>query len=1272
MSFAAVLARLQQIENPFPGLRPFDTSEAHLFFGRDQQIAELLNRLERHRFVAVVGLSGSGKSSLVRAGLIPALRRGPIAEAKARWRIVVMRPAGAPFASLASELKRQAFDPQGLRQSSHGLVETAKQLGPDESLLLVVDQFEELFRYKEQEGLRAETKRTRVDSASETAEFVQLLLTASRRLPPIFIVLTMRSDYLGDCAEFRDLPEKLNDSQYLVPRLTREQRQETIQGPLGRVEISPSLLQRILNDTGDEPDQLPVLQHALMRTWEFWRRADPDHTRRIELVDYEAAGCFENALNNHADELLKGVDEKIAERIFRRLTIRGFDNRERRDPATLAELWAVNAADTPKARQKVCDVIDHFRKGSAAFLVPRAEQVPELAPDDYLDITHESLIREWAKLRQWLNEESEWRTRFLGIVGDARLWERHGGNLWRDPELQTALNWWQAANPNPVWAERYSTEPGNADFESAQKFLEHSRRARDDEARRERMRRKRRAALLVGFTVSVALLTMVFFILTLKMRRADRKSIARQLLAESFYDSTNPTKLQDSILLAAQSARFEPNELNTYALEQGLSVLQNPVVGLQTKDPILTVAFSPDGQYIAAGGWDKIIHLSRKNGIEAAHLDAKGVVTSVVFTPDGKYLASGADDGFVRIFEVESRKEIWRSGLLGVVRKVAFSPDSRYVGEASDYSASITAWRDPHAQSIFLPQTEVQSIVFSPDGAHVATGGVDKTVRLFDMRGKEVWPKKTFNGSVRSLAFSPHGRLVAAASDDKTARVFDAENGRQIWLVLEERGVRSVAFSPDGHFLATGGADRTARVFDIGSEDASSALAAPNRAVGAGPKTQDQRRRPPEVSHLSHDNAVNAVAFSPDSGRYVLTASDDSTARLFETLTSREVTRHVHAGGALAIAFSSDGQYIATAGVDGVVSISNTSDHSEMMNIPEKPDEGFAQMSASVDGHFLATLSSDSTVRVLDLSNANVVCGPFVPRGASFSDIAVSNGGTLVAVGGEAGLAAFQCDAGKQVGLPRLTRAGVVNSIDMTPDGRYVAALFQTDNTLQVIDASNGKPQWSKPSKDELTVVAFSPSGAMLAAAGKGESVSIFRTSSGEPVGRKLPHKFEKACMERLFNPCQVNSITFSFNEKWIATGSNDLTARLYDIQESREIRRYAHPSDIVAVGFSRHDQYLASASRDLTGRIFETSTARLASTMPLQSLEFFPIGFTGDDKYVIGASTTGSLRVVRRLWRAKDLADEACTRLQQRKITPEQWRQIASGNPPETCPNRP
>ena len=265
--------------NPFPGLRPFEFEENHLFFGRDGQTDELLSRLRQHRFLAVLGTSGSGKSSLVRAGLLPDIYGGLMATAGSSWHVALFKPGNDPLGNLAqalSEPEALATIEDGsttkpivestLRRSALGLIEVVRQEKAGGNLLIVADQFEEIFRFQQAS--------TAIHPDDEAAAFVRLLLEGARQSTyPIYVVLTMRSDYLGDCARFAGLPEAVNEGLYLIPRMTRDQRREAITGPVavGGGEIAPRLVNRLLNDVGDNPDQLPIMQHALMRMWDCWQ-----------------------------------------------------------------------------------------------------------------------------------------------------------------------------------------------------------------------------------------------------------------------------------------------------------------------------------------------------------------------------------------------------------------------------------------------------------------------------------------------------------------------------------------------------------------------------------------------------------------------------------------------------------------------------------------------------------------------------------------------------------------------------------------------------------------------------------------------------------------------------------------------------------------------------------------------------------------------------------------------------------------------------------------
>jgi hypothetical protein len=488
------MIELKQIRNPFPGLRPFTTDEYLLFFGREGQSDELLARLQRSRFLAVVGTSGSGKSSLIRAGLMPALQSGMMEGAGAGWRIAVMRPGSDPIGNLAAELvKKEVLSEAGaglqvdeaaalidatLRSSSLGIVAVAKQgrLGEDEKLLVVVDQFEELFRFR--------AAREGTSSADEAAAFVKLLLEAAQqRELSIYIVLTMRSDFLGDCAQFQGLPEAINDGQYLIPRMTRDERRFAVTGPIGvtRGKIAATLVNRLLNDVGDQPDQLPILQHALMRTWEHWQ-TQRSNGEAIGIEHYEAIGTMSDALSRHADEAFNELPDdrrrRIAEVLFKSLSERGGDNREIRRPTRLDAICDIAGA----SMQEVIAVIDVFREGARSFLMPPIDTV--LQPETVIDISHESLIRNWQRLKDWVNEEAQSARIYRRVAEAAVLHQEGSEGLLQDPGLQIALDWQRENKPNAAWAKRYHT-----DFDTAITYLNDSCNAREARIAAEEKRR---------------------------------------------------------------------------------------------------------------------------------------------------------------------------------------------------------------------------------------------------------------------------------------------------------------------------------------------------------------------------------------------------------------------------------------------------------------------------------------------------------------------------------------------------------------------------------------------------------------------------------------------------------------------------------------------------------------------------------------------------------------------------------------------------------------
>ncbi|MES2373036.1 MAG: hypothetical protein V4557_10695 [Bacteroidota bacterium] len=510
------------ISNPFPGLRAFEEDEDVLFFGREKQVDELLTKLRTTRFLAVIGSSGSGKSSLVKSGLIPSLHSGFMSGAGSLWRICSFRPGNDPIGNIAKTLAstgvlndsgdEQEIDTLSsitesiLRRSSNGLVEAYKQSGipPKNNLLILVDQFEEIFRFSKYESEAKEGKR-------DSVAFINLLLKATKQTEvPIYVVFTMRSDFLSDCTEFRGLPEAINDGDYLVPRMTREERRDAITGPIAVAngKISQRLVNQLLNDVGDNPDQLPILQHSLMRTWDIWKKKNKPDTE-IDSPDYEEIGTMKHALSQHAEEAYSELDSdnkrRICEVVFKALTDKGSDTRGIRRPSRMSELCKISNASFTEVSQ----VIEIFRKQGRAFLMPPAN-IP-LTESSIIDISHESIMRVWEKLILWVEEENQSAQTYLRLSEAANLYELGNGGLWRDPELQVAWKWKEEQNPNTIWASRYNNE-----FEKAMLFLEHSKKQFEQELvhkenlQKRRLKQAKRIAIVISAIAVLALFLSIY------------------------------------------------------------------------------------------------------------------------------------------------------------------------------------------------------------------------------------------------------------------------------------------------------------------------------------------------------------------------------------------------------------------------------------------------------------------------------------------------------------------------------------------------------------------------------------------------------------------------------------------------------------------------------------------------------------------------------------------------------------------------------------------
>ena len=1297
--------------NPFPGLRAFKPGESDRFFGRGQQIQELVARLAEVPLVAVSGASGCGKSSLVLAGLLAELKRRHEEDYETDWRPVVMRPGNRPIAHLAAPLAAALAAPADappppagaaaaaidddshplalrtgtlvgqLRLGGLGLVEAVRQarLPAGTRVLVVVDQFEEIFRFK------------RMADPDEAAAFVKLLLQAAfDPASPVSVVLTLRSDTLGSCAEFRDLPEAVSRGGYLVPRLKREQRKEAIVRPvaLRGAQIAPRLVQRLLNDVSDDFDDLPVMQHALSRTW--WRWAESSGgSRPIDLEDYEAIGGAADALSRHADEACDalgplGAPGGMVERVFRALTERVAGGSEVRRPLEFEQLCAVCGAEPGSpAATPVAAVVDRFRRPDTAFLLPG----PEVALDGnpVIDISHESLIRQWRRLRDWVALEHEAEAELDRLLADARAHAEADGELWRGRSLERAREWQRRTAPNAAWVRLCtggSAAEGAARFAAVTAFLDKSAAAVAVERRRQQLQRRG----LRGLVAAVVLLSVgAAFNGWSLQRQARSRELAARALLEQAQDPARAAHLAD---LALDQDGDNPRA--AYALRQAMATLDVAQAEqvLDLGAPLVDARYDTERRRLLVAGGRQLWLL------DAATLQPLGGATAAAAVVkawplqlDGRPLAAALTDR-------------WTVQLLPLAAGAA-APAAPGSAPGASPGAALAA-EAASAPAAGTPALAEAACSGARNPAHTAALSPPAPGRPAQLA------LACYDGELLVLTLGPGGitaRQRLAAGSDRGATV------------------TALAFSGDGRWLASGDNSGQALVWQRGADAAAPWRAAIGQPGGSTP--------------LRHDGAIRDLGFHPGDPTLLATASDDRRARVWlldlergrlaaegaqqknrhdlpherPVLRARFVQREDDAYRLMTVSdtrvvfwtdehtrddrshddwvtdanVSDDGELMVSSSSDGTAQVWSSRTHAPIAVLRGHRNE-ISRALFGPDGRVL-TASRDGTLRRWRLAPPLLLAA----EGRRWLlGLAVSPQGDRALVCGEADARGHNCRIAPLVDLARRkaldgelladATADMVVNVGWSADGQWLlgqnvshdiymtarpvlwrtatrqavtpdwllawsAAAFHPSRPEFVTSNDSGRlavwpqtalteaaprPAWSASAPVPVTLPTLSADGRWLAAVdGADALVWDRRAAAGAPPRRLRGHAGD------------ISGLAFSPDGGRLATASRDRSARVWPLDHAAApvVLGGGHSAALTAVAFSPDGARVLTGSADNTARLWDAAGGQALAALSWHGESVDAVAFHPDGERVLTAGSDGTARLGRCLPCRQDLS---------------------------------